>query len=296
MGARRTVLVFATIALVGGGVVSQDLFTALGDNGEHHLVVAGDGKVGVNTEFPFAFLEVRQPGSGTSRLMNVVSTGDQSQMVNLERTTPFGFGGNDLIQLVLPDSNNGGQFIEAEIPGNVRFRVDADGNVRADGTFSGGGADFAELMRITSGRSSATPGDVLVIDPTQLRSVVPSTAARSTLVAGIYSTRPGFLGSEHDLDLVARGLAPDQGREGNPMSALEVGRALGEVPVAVVGIVPVKVSAENGAIIPGDLLVTSSIPGHAMRDGEPRLGTILGKSLGYLEEGTGTIQVLVTLQ
>ncbi|MCH8981558.1 hypothetical protein IH922_06010 [candidate division KSB1 bacterium] len=59
---------------------------------------------------------------------------------------------------------------------------------------------------------------------------------------------------------------------------------------------PCKVSAENGAIRPGDLLVTSSLPGHAMRDDKPGVGTVLGKALGSLNSGTGVIRVLVTMQ
>jgi hypothetical protein len=65
--------------------------------------------------------------------------------------------------------------------------------------------------------------------------------------------------------------------------------------MAVVGIVPCKVSAENGPIAPGDLLVTSSTPGHGMRDANPRVGTVIGKALESLESGTGVIRVLVTL-
>ena len=68
-----------------------------------------------------------------------------------------------------------------------------------------------------------------------------------------------------------------------------------EVPVAVVGIVPCKVSTENGAIRAGDLLVTSSTPGHAMRDSNPATGTVVGKALQSLDEGRGVIKVLVTL-
>ena len=60
--------------------------------------------------------------------------------------------------------------------------------------------------------------------------------------------------------------------------------------------VPCKVSAENGPIRPGDLLVTSSTPGHAMRDDRPEPGTILGKALGSIDFGTGLIEVLVMLQ
>jgi hypothetical protein len=57
------------------------------------------------------------------------------------------------------------------------------------------------------------------------------------------------------------------------------------------------VSAENGPVHRGDLLVTSSTPGHAMKAGpNPPQGTVLGKALGELTEGSGVILVLVTLQ
>jgi hypothetical protein len=61
--------------------------------------------------------------------------------------------------------------------------------------------------------------------------------------------------------------------------------------------VPVKVSAENGPIQPGDLLTSSVTPGHAMRAGvDPPIGTIIGKAMQALETGTGVIQMLVVLQ
>ncbi len=63
------------------------------------------------------------------------------------------------------------------------------------------------------------------------------------------------------------------------------------------GIVPCRVSAENGPIARGDLLVTAATPGHAMRAGEnPPAGAVLGKAFGALEAGTGLIPVLVTLR
>ena len=78
----------------------------------------------------------------------------------------------------------------------------------------------------------------------------------------------------------------------------------GKIPLAVVGVVPVKASAENGPIRPGDLLTTASTPGHAMR-AEPMTvngvtfypsGVIIGKALEGLEKGTGVIRMLVMLQ
>ena len=70
------------------------------------------------------------------------------------------------------------------------------------------------------------------------------------------------------------------------------------MPLAVVGIVPCKVTAENGAIARGDLLVASSRPGYAMKgtDRSRMLGAVVGKALEPLAEGTGVIEVLVTLQ
>jgi len=71
-----------------------------------------------------------------------------------------------------------------------------------------------------------------------------------------------------------------------------------EVPLAVVGIVPCKVTTENGAILVGDLLVTSTTPGYAMKgtDRGKMLGAVVGKALEPLDVGKGVVQVLVTLQ
>lgn len=70
------------------------------------------------------------------------------------------------------------------------------------------------------------------------------------------------------------------------------------VRLAVVGIVPCKVTAENGPIMVGDLLVTSSTPGHAMKstDRGRLVGAVVGKALEPLQKGSGVIQVLATLQ
>jgi hypothetical protein len=153
-------------------------------------------------------------------------------------------------------------------PLDRRFRVNNAGGVFADGTFNPGGADLAEMLPAVDGLE---PGDVLVIGPDG--KLARSSGAYSTAVAGVYSTKPGFVGGSDEDGI-------------NP----------GKVPLAVVGVVPVKVSAESGPIAPGDLLTTSRIAGHAMKASEPKLGTILGKALGALPSGTGVIEILVMLQ
>lgn len=68
--------------------------------------------------------------------------------------------------------------------------------------------------------------------------------------------------------------------------------------VALTGRVYVQADASNGAIYPGDLLTTSSTPGHAMKvtDHARAQGAILGKAMTGLAESQGLVLVLVTLQ
>ncbi len=157
------------------------------------------------------------------------------------------------------------------------FRVDSAGKGFFDGGTQTGGADFAESVTAAAGSNHYEPGDLLVLDPAADRQLTLAGEAYSTMVAGIYSTKPGVLATTH---------------------SLESAGVSGEVPLAVVGIVPCKVSAENGPIHRGDLLVTSSKPGFAMKgtDRSRMLGAIVGKAMEPLAGGTGVIQVLVTLQ
>jgi hypothetical protein len=68
--------------------------------------------------------------------------------------------------------------------------------------------------------------------------------------------------------------------------------------VALTGRVYVLADASNGPIEPGDLLTTSSAPGHAMKvtDHARAQGAILGKAMTGLSEGNGMVLVLVALQ
>jgi hypothetical protein len=150
----------------------------------------------------------------------------------------------------------------------LRFKVSGVGNVYADGTYSSPAGDLAEMLPAAEG---LVPGDVLVIAPDGR--LARSSLAGDPAVAGVYSTRPAFLGGGDTLG------------------------APGHVPLAIAGIVPVRASAEGGVIRPGELLTTSSTPGHAMRAGPAAgQGTVVGKALEGLEGGEGIIQMLVMLQ
>jgi len=174
------------------------------------------------------------------------------------------------------DNTAAGTLLVGAVNGTHKFRVDGTGRGFFDGGTQVGGADFAESVAIAAADGRREPGDLLVVDRESTRQLTLATEPYSTLVAGIYSTKPGVLATPHTM----------------------AENASNEIPLAIVGIVPCKVSAENGSIMPGDLLVTSSTPGHAMKgtDRSRMLGAVVGKALEPLSEGKGVIQVLVTLQ
>jgi hypothetical protein len=170
----------------------------------------------------------------------------------------------------------GGTYYGSGKRGAEDFAVLNTGEVRSKVGFAAPANDFAVTMPVQGDQAGYEPGDVLTVSASGSGDAERTSAAYSPAVVGIYSAAPAFVGG--------RAVTGDDSDAG--------------VPVAILGVVACKVSAENGPIRPGDLLVTSATPGHAMRaDRELALpGTILGKALESLDSGTGLIQVLVTLQ
>jgi hypothetical protein len=56
--------------------------------------------------------------------------------------------------------------------------------------------------------------------------------------------------------------------------------------------------AQFGAIATGDLLTTSTTPGHAMKAGDAQqaFGAVIGKAMRPLTHGQGLIPILIALQ
>jgi hypothetical protein len=152
-------------------------------------------------------------------------------------------------------------------------------HVTPAGTFVAG-SDFAEALPAMGKRKSYEPGDVIVASSETEGHVERSSSRYDPRVIGVYSTRPAVLGADKDGETRVDGE---------------------DVPVGITGIVPTKVTAENGPIAAGDLLTTSSTPGHAMKaipvvvGGVEiyRAGTVLGKALTSLHGETGVVKVLV---
>ncbi|MDF1572141.1 MAG: hypothetical protein P1P82_11050 [Bacteroidales bacterium] len=164
---------------------------------------------------------------------------------------------------------------------------------------SGDGGDVAEYIIDTEGNT--TPGDVLIADPNNNESVLISKDAYQPSVIGVVSTDPHLV---MNMQIII-----DE-ETGSSLEGVQATR------LALTGRVPCKVTDENGPIQPGDLLTTSSTPGHAMKwtpvdvtqaqdfetlksmlaINETRRHAIIGKALEAHNGGTGKIMVLISLQ
>jgi hypothetical protein len=161
------------------------------------------------------------------------------------------------------------------------FSVERSGDVRADGIFYGagftaGGADVAERINTSEWVEA---GNVVEIDSEHPGFFRKSSSPYSRRVAGIISTSPGvILGNKTDS-------TADAWDDNRPI-------------LAIAGRVPVRVSTENGPIEVGDLLVSSSMPGVAMKGSEPDrcIGAVVGKALESFTGSTGEIVAQVTLR
>ena len=173
------------------------------------------------------------------------------------------------------------------VSGNIAIFQNTNVNVaRIDRTGRGffnngtqvGGADVAEFFEVEGTKNEYEAGDVLVISQSSDRKVEKSSTPYSTLVSGVFATKPGVL-------LTERNAEADQLDD--------------MVPMGVIGVIPTKVCLEGGAIKRGDLLVTSSISGVAMKadPDKVKVGQVLGKALqDYNQNTVGKIKVLVSVK
>jgi len=162
---------------------------------------------------------------------------------------------------------------------SASYKLRVSGDAHFTGTVSGGNiiAAYQDIAEWVPSTTELQPGDVVVLNTRKHNEVMASVDAYDTRVAGVVSAQPGL----------SLGVAADS-----------------KELIATYGRVKVRVDASRAPIQVGDLLVTSDIPGVAMRS-EPvdiggrkfhQPGTILGKALEPLESGQGTILVLLSLQ
>jgi hypothetical protein len=161
------------------------------------------------------------------------------------------------------------------------------GDAEIGGTCSDVGGGCADLAEVYDSADEVEPGDVVIVSSASeegLPTVEKSKSAYAGNIAGIVSTSPGIIFGAGGSVRIAT--APSS----NPLRPA----------VALAGRVPVKVSLENGSIMAGDLLVSASEEGHAMKyDSENTTGgniAVIGVALeSYDGQGEGD-KILVMLR
>ena len=151
--------------------------------------------------------------------------------------------------------------------------IDSDGNVQVAGDIVLTGADCAEHFRVS--QPNLEPGTVMVIGADE--QLVQSTKPYDRMVAGVISGA-----GEH-----RAGLVLGAGRTEGPHN-----------PIALNGTAYCKADATSFPIDTGDLLTTSSAPGHAMKASDRRraFGAVIGKALRPLSDGRALVPILIALQ
>ena len=280
-GSRYGFLQFAS----GGSTISAStgpLQFYAGNESAERLRITSDGNVGIGTASPGAKLDVNGSiysgaqirANALSLLMWGTDAGGTNRVLsgsaNLESQDPQGLelGTSSAAPVVLYTG------------ASERLRIDASGNTTLTGNVSVSGnfaAKYQDLAEWVPSSEQLPTGTVVVLDSTKSNQVTSSSISYDTRVAGVVSEQPGIALGE---------------------------KSEGKVLVATTGRVRVKVDASRSPIHIGDLLVTSDIPGVAMKSAPVNLGgveihrpgTLIGKALEPLEKGKGEILVLLSLQ
>jgi hypothetical protein len=222
--------------------------------------ILANGNVGIGVSSPTTKLDVNGTINATALTVNGTPV-NGSQWATSGSTINYS-GGNVGIATASPTE-----------------KLEVTGNVKVSGTVEGGNikAKYQDLAEWVESSQELMPGTVVVLDSSKSNQVIASTQSYDSHVAGVISLQPG----------IALG---EQGE--------------GRVLVATTGRVKVKVDTRNGPIRIGDLLVTSDREGFAMKSLPVEIGgvlihrpgTLIGKALEPLAQGTGEILVLLSLQ
>jgi hypothetical protein len=247
------------------GTTTYQYFGAPGIRGEstggHGVVGVGHGDLGHGVEgVSDKSFGVEGTGLGIRAGVSGINTGpDHPGSIGVRGDSNHGVG----VMGVTSSATRAAILGFGKLAGRFEGDVEVTGDIRLDGS------DYAE--ELTVGDSAVAAGMVVVLDEDGL--LRPCLDEYDHRVAGIIAGANGV------------------------RSALVLDRHEGGAAVALMGKVWVLADADPDPIRCGDLLTSSSTPGHARRaaDRQRAFGALIGKALTRLESGQGMVRVLVNV-
>jgi hypothetical protein len=218
------------------------------------------------------------------------------------------------VGLIAHADHDNGAWIESGVPedyGGIYARrggliaghpsVTGPHNVTIFGNLTVTGAKVGYVVDImrNSGTTDLLPGSVVAMTAVAEAPLL-GTIPMPSVDAAARAYNPAVVGIVDQRWIPADPTAPEgsQASAGRyePAAAIRPGEYMGVVTLGAYQ--AVRVDATGGAIQVGDLLVSSPTPGYAMKatDKLEAVGAVVGKAMGTLAGGTGTIPVLVTLK
>ncbi len=262
------------------GVRSVQIDAENGINGGGYAAVySGDGgaaTISAANSQGGTFSVYEEDGTLTTIIHNVSDAGVVSVRNSSGVETGYLWGRNSAGQ-------TGGQIGLKNSAGSQTITLNAsdangDGRITTQVLQITGGSDLSENFDVNAEKDELQSGMIVSIDSKNPGELVLAREAYDAKVAGILSgaggVKPGML----------------MGQKGT--------KADGKHPVALTGRVYCHVDASHGAIEPGDMITTSTTPGHGMKatNRDRAFGSIIGKAMTGLAEGKGLVLVLVNLQ
>ncbi|HTX86726.1 MAG TPA: hypothetical protein VMC41_01500 [Candidatus Nanoarchaeia archaeon] len=255
------------------------------------MVINNLGSVGIGTTNPGYKLQIQGDGTAyTNVAADIKSTGAFGPSLRLESAgtsgrnyaiysagtgDPAGAGNFSIYdatansdRIIIGPTGNVG--IATSSSANYRLDVNGSGRFNGDlkvtGQITNSLGDVAEEFYTDQNYPAGT---VLVMDDRGYKSAKACDKKYDPAVIGVISAQPGMI----------------------------VGQVEGKytAPVALVGVIKVRVNDSGGKIHQGDLLTTSAVTGEAMKAANPKVGTAIGKALEN-DTGKGWVMAIVNLK
>ncbi len=255
-----------------GGIL-MNTFTFAGFNTDNYrrITIDDDGDIDIGVSPSDPSITIEEANFATAATRHGIIRLWNNNMTSSSEAILIDTDGSANEPFIRMNRNDGslGIMLDVDVAGDARITTD-ELEIK-------GGSDFAEHFDILEEDVVPQPGMVVSIDPKSSGKLKIATTAYDKRVAGIISGANGV--------------------ETGVMMGQEGSIADGDYPIALSGRVYVYANTENGDIMPGDLLTSSSTEGQAMKvsDFSKAQGSIIGKAMTEIDKN-GFVLVLVNLQ